>query len=834
MTDGMRRDISEQLRLRDPVVSTLPYFRPNLDITCTHKEGFTQDMARIAEALKLGELTIIYTPKPSTAYKVAVKLESLLKDQGVQVGVYTGPTEKAERERVQSMFDSDEIQVLVATVAFGMGIDKADVRNIIHYGLPKCMEDYHQQIGRAGRDGLPSQCVIIFSNTDWKVWFCRYFTKEYKHWDKEDLKTHLDSTEQLHQLVVGQTCRQQAILGYFGRMDEVELLRRGSLCRCDVCLGRRGQWFGGKEPREFFREARLVLEAVRVTEGLSRSRGASRESVLQLVAFRCEPLLASLPQAMVQNIRSARGSLPMRRRGRDYVCEMFDMLYGNGYLTRQLSTDDMRHFVWRLTDFGRSALTWGKSVRLLPTKEIEKLEKAPEVREEIRQSRLTYEKVKRASLKMVTQQIAALNDGRSAEDPNDEQYMWTKLESLTSSIQELTAHSRATVDCFAGAGDLGKLQLGGLAGQPCANSSALSSDLAGSNSFYGSQLLLKLIGEHLDRLPDRKDVIFDDKVCSDNRYQCFVIVPALNSIVFSSDKTYRGRKDARRYATLHACKMLLARTSCSSSSPQIVSGEMFMSLLLACLARHMQRIPGEEDASLTYFVDSHQAYRCVVMLRGLGGLQFSTRKAYRWKCDARIASILHCCQALVAVATGTAKACHLQMSQLLHSLARHMQRPPRDEDVEFTFLKDSTNTFRCVITVPSLEGLQFSTEKAYSYDFVAKKHSIKHACTVLSSAEPGQARSNTQRPSERGALLSSLLVCLSRHMQSSPRKEDVEITYSMDSGKGHHCAITLHALNCMQFCTKTAYSCRGSASRAAIKDACKMLTAMPAIELLTA
>ncbi|CAE8742952.1 unnamed protein product [Polarella glacialis] len=272
MTDGMRRDISEQLRLRDPVVSTLPYFRPNLDITCTHKEGFIQDMARIAEALKPGELTIIYTPKLSTAYKVAVKLESLLKDQGVQVGVYTGPTEKAERERVQSMFDSDEIQVLVATVAFGMGIDKADVRNIIHYGLPKCMEDYHQQIGCAGRDSLPSQCVIMFSNTDWKVWFCRYFTKEYKHWDKEDLKTHLDSTEQLHQLVVGHTCRQQAILEYFGHMDEVELLRCGSLCRCDVCLGRRGQWFGGKEPRDFFREARLVLEAVSVAEGLSRGR----------------------------------------------------------------------------------------------------------------------------------------------------------------------------------------------------------------------------------------------------------------------------------------------------------------------------------------------------------------------------------------------------------------------------------------------------------------------------------------------------------------------------------------------------------------------------------
>ncbi|CAE8727275.1 unnamed protein product [Polarella glacialis] len=160
MTKDMRRDISEQLSLRDPLVSTLPYFRANLDIICTHKEGFAKDLVRIAQSVKLGEPMIVYTPMPSTAAKVARKLESLLQDQGVQVGVYTGATGKDERERVQSAFDSGEVQVLVATVAFGMGIDKPDIRKIIHYGLPKCMEDYHHQIGRAGRDGLP--LVVLF------------------------------------------------------------------------------------------------------------------------------------------------------------------------------------------------------------------------------------------------------------------------------------------------------------------------------------------------------------------------------------------------------------------------------------------------------------------------------------------------------------------------------------------------------------------------------------------------------------------------------------------------------------------------------------------------
>ncbi|CAE8584454.1 unnamed protein product [Polarella glacialis] len=167
-------------------------------------------------------------------------------------------------------------------------------------------------------------------------------------------------------------------------MDEVELLRRSSLCRCDVCLGRRGQWFAGQELRDFFREARLVLEAVRVAEGLSRSEGASREAVLQLLSIRSEPLLASLPQAMIQGIRTACDSLPLRRRACDYASEIFDMLYGDGYLTRQLNCEDLRVFVWRLTDFGRSALAWGKSVHLLPTSEIKKLEMAPKAKKALK------------------------------------------------------------------------------------------------------------------------------------------------------------------------------------------------------------------------------------------------------------------------------------------------------------------------------------------------------------------------------------------------------------------------------------------------------------------
>ncbi|CAE8648695.1 unnamed protein product [Polarella glacialis] len=273
------------------------------------------------------------------------------------------------------------------------------------------MEDFHQQIGRAGRDGLPSRCVTLFGNSDWKRWFSRYFTQQYKYWDKEDLKRHLESTEHLHQLVAGHSCRQQAILAYFGRTAEIEVLKSSRLCRCDVCLGRRGARLGtssSPERRDFFREARLVLEAVRVAQELTKrkGKGASKETVLKLVNWKSESFLDSvtpgIPKALVKNLRVFRGELPGARRTQSYGSEVFDMLYGDGYLTRQISSaKDLRCYVWRLTDFGESVLTWGQPVPLLPTSKLRKLEMEPHQRNELAQAQADYKKLKTEAFKVM-------------------------------------------------------------------------------------------------------------------------------------------------------------------------------------------------------------------------------------------------------------------------------------------------------------------------------------------------------------------------------------------------------------------------------------------------
>jgi ATP-dependent DNA helicase RecQ len=240
-THRVQQDIVGRLKLRYPVAIRASFDRPNLSYEVREKERGDKQLVDIVKQFD-GQAGIVYR----TSRKSVNDTAAMLRKRGLRALPYHAGLSDQERQCNQEAFIRDEVDIIVATVAFGMGIDKSNVRFVIHADLPKSIESYYQETGRAGRDGHDARCIMLFSQAD--IPKVRFFIDSML--DEEERAKSIAALSKVVGFASSTVCRRRMLLDHFG-----EIYPKENCASCDVCLGTR-------EVTDCTTEAKMLLSAI--------------------------------------------------------------------------------------------------------------------------------------------------------------------------------------------------------------------------------------------------------------------------------------------------------------------------------------------------------------------------------------------------------------------------------------------------------------------------------------------------------------------------------------------------------------------------------------------
>ena len=403
-----KQDILKQLHLNHAQTFIGSFDRPNLSLDVKRGYSANEKLRSIVELIKRHpqESGIIYCLTRKTTESLAEKLNK----KGISVGVYHAGLPTAERERVQDDFVADRIQVICATIAFGMGIDKSDVRFVVHYNLPKSIESFYQEIGRGGRDGLPCETILYYNLQD--IITLRKFIDE-----SGQREINLEKLMRMQEYAEAQVCRRRILLNYFGETNDK------SCGNCDVCHA-----------------PQLMFEGTTITQKALSAIARTKESIgfttaIEILRGNMSPDVVWHKYNQLKTFAVGRDIPP--RDWHDYLLQMLQM----GFI--EIAYNEDRHI--HITELGKEVLYGKRPVQLAIIKREDYRVKA--------QSKKIKEKLDKPSLAMrKDEDLGLFNKLREVRKRIADEHKWPAYIVLSDRSLHLLATEKPTT--LAGFGNI--------------------------------------------------------------------------------------------------------------------------------------------------------------------------------------------------------------------------------------------------------------------------------------------------------------------------------------------------------------------------------------------